>query len=132
MMKTVTATAMARKMASEWWPSRWRKASSGPYAEEDRPSAPRPTQAKKAISEMCRKRFGFRRSRGRPSRRFQSDMKGEAEVSPPGTAIGTKFQTFPGWPGNPVAREAQAAHGDWSPGESAKKPVHGAPPGLSL
>jgi hypothetical protein len=52
MTKTVAAIASARKNASPVCSPSWRKASSGPYADELRPSAPRPTHARNAMSEM--------------------------------------------------------------------------------
>src|SRR6267143_2594563 len=48
------------------WGPRALKASSGPYAEEERPSAPRPTQARKAISDTLWKTPGSWSSRFRP------------------------------------------------------------------
>src|SRR2546425_991319 len=68
MMRTVNAVAAARKTARYVCSPRFLNASSGPYAEDERPSAPRPTQARKAMSEMCRKRCGSCRSFGPPRR----------------------------------------------------------------
>src|SRR5438105_13838026 len=68
MIITVKAVASARKTASQvCWP-RFLNASCGPYADEESPSAPSPTQARNAISEMCRKSWGSPRSRGLPSK----------------------------------------------------------------
>src|SRR5256885_16195446 len=69
MMRTVNAVAAARKTARYVCSPRFLNASSGPYAKEERPSAPRPTQARKAISEMCRNRCGSCRSFGPPRRK---------------------------------------------------------------
>src|SRR3989337_2527808 len=58
MMKTVTTVAAATKRARTVCPPRARYASSGPYEEEEIPSAPSPTPAKKAIRETLWKSFG--------------------------------------------------------------------------
>src|SRR5450755_3472061 len=66
MMNTVAAVASA--MYSPRWvcaPSAL-NASSGPYAEEERPSAPRPTHAMNAASAMCCRLFWLNGSRGAP------------------------------------------------------------------
>src|SRR5512139_163965 len=68
MMKTVRTVAAATKSARTVCPPSARYASSGPYDEEEMPSAPSPTHAKKAIRETLWKIFGSRRSRGAPSR----------------------------------------------------------------
>ena len=68
MMKTVSTVAAATKSARTVCPPRARNASSGPYEEEEIPSAPSPTQAKKAMRETLWKIFGSKRSRGAPSR----------------------------------------------------------------
>src|SRR3954471_13170271 len=71
MISTVKAVAPARKTARYVCSPRFLNASSGPYAEEESPSAPRLTQARNATSEMCRKRCGSSRSFGPPrSSRF--------------------------------------------------------------
>src|SRR3989442_1198650 len=64
MMRTVNAVAAARKTARYVCSPRFLNASSGPYAEDERPSAPRPTQARKAMSERCGKRCGSCRASG--------------------------------------------------------------------
>ena len=51
MTPTVIAVIATRMIASERWLPSARNASSGPYAEEERPSAPRPTHARNATSE---------------------------------------------------------------------------------
>src|SRR5205823_3169360 len=68
MMRTVKPVASARKMARYWCSPRFLNASSGPYELEDRPSAPRPTQARKAASESVWKSCGSWMSFGPPSR----------------------------------------------------------------
>src|ERR1700674_453744 len=77
MMKTVKAIASASPIAKNWyWPSA-RNDSSGPYADEESPSAPSPTQARNAISEMWWYVFGSKTSRGAPKifrRRLASVM----------------------------------------------------------
>ena len=66
MMKAVTAVASAR------YRPRWacgpsaRKVSSGPYADEDRPSAPSPTHARKATSAIEWRVSAFIGSSGLP------------------------------------------------------------------
>src|SRR5215813_1497495 len=52
----------------EKWPSAL-NASSGPYDDDDRPSAPSPTQARNATSDIWWNTFGSRRSRARPNTR---------------------------------------------------------------
>src|SRR3990172_8251633 len=69
MTRTVITVAAATKRARTVCPPRARYASSGPYEEEEIPSAPSPTQAKKAISETLWKIFGSKRSRGAPRRK---------------------------------------------------------------
>src|SRR5215468_2709452 len=72
MMKTVAAVTI--DMYSPRWvcaPSA-RNASSGPYADEDSPSAPRPTQAKKAASAMCWRVDALRGSSGLPITRSRN------------------------------------------------------------
>src|SRR5437660_6211183 len=66
MMKTVAAVASARKNASPRCSSSARYASSGPYALEDRPSAPSPTHASSATSESLWKACGSLGSLGGP------------------------------------------------------------------
>src|SRR5688572_21316466 len=68
MTNTVSAVAAARNTARYHWPCRFLNASGGPYADEERPSAPRPTQARKATSAMRWNRPASPRSRGRPTR----------------------------------------------------------------
>src|SRR4030042_3812550 len=68
MTRTVLTGAAATKRASTVCPPRARYASSGPYEEEEIPSAPSPTQAKKATRETLWKIFGSKRSRGAPIR----------------------------------------------------------------
>src|SRR3990172_4418954 len=68
MTRTVITVAAATKRARTVCPPRARYASSGPYEEEEIPSAPSPTQAKKAMSETLWKIFGSNRSRGAPNR----------------------------------------------------------------
>ena len=68
MMKTVSTVAAATKRARTVCPPRARYASSGPYEEEEIPSAPSPTHAKKAMRETLWKIFGSKRSRGAPIR----------------------------------------------------------------
>jgi hypothetical protein len=50
------------------WPSAL-NASSGPYDDDDRPSAPSPTHARNATSDIWWNTFGSRRSRARPNKR---------------------------------------------------------------
>ena len=52
MMNTVIAMTAASATARYVCSWRFRNASSGPYADEESPSAPRPTQARNGISEM--------------------------------------------------------------------------------
>src|SRR3972149_11754997 len=68
MTRTVITVAAATKRARTVCPPRARYASSGPYEEEEIPSAPSPPQAKKAMRETLWKIFGSKRSRGGPSR----------------------------------------------------------------
>src|SRR5439155_17310940 len=68
MIRTVNAVAAARKTARYVCSPRFLNASSGPYADEYSPSAPSPTQATNAMSEMWRKRCGSCRSLGPPRR----------------------------------------------------------------
>src|SRR5919108_73404 len=67
MMRTVSPVASARKTPRYWCSPRFLNASSGPYADELSPSAPRPTQARNAASEMCWKSSGSWMSFGPPS-----------------------------------------------------------------
>ena len=53
MMNTVAAVAIAMNKPRWVCAPSARNASSGPYAEDDKPSAPKPTQARNAISAMC-------------------------------------------------------------------------------
>src|SRR5712692_11308013 len=66
MMRTVSAVRAARKTARYWCSPSALKASSGPYDDDDSPSAPSPTQARNAASEMCWKRCGSWMSLGPP------------------------------------------------------------------
>src|ERR1051326_2816398 len=68
MMNTVNAVAPASRIARYVCSPSWRYASSGPYAEEDNPSAPRPTQAKNAINDSLWARPESFTSRGRPNK----------------------------------------------------------------
>src|SRR5215471_21563734 len=70
MMKTVAAVISVRKTARyACEPTRSdRNASSGPSDEDDRPSAPRPTQARNATSETWWKIRGSSGSRAFPTR----------------------------------------------------------------
>src|SRR5438876_3637827 len=71
MTSTVSAVRRARKTARYWWSPRFLNASSGPYALEESPSAPRPTQARNAASERLWKSCGSSRFFGPPrSTRF--------------------------------------------------------------
>src|SRR3989339_604615 len=55
MIKIVSALPRATKMLKYRWPFKARNVSCGPYAEDESPSAPSPTQAKKAISDILLK-----------------------------------------------------------------------------
>src|SRR5438132_474358 len=66
MMITVSAVSAARKMARYWCSPSALNASSGPYADDDSPSAPRPTHARNAAREMLWKRCGSWMSFGPP------------------------------------------------------------------
>jgi hypothetical protein len=68
MMRTVPAIISARKTERYACDPRALNASSGPYAEEDNPSAPRPTQARKAARETAWKIRGSMGSRAFPTR----------------------------------------------------------------
>src|SRR3989304_3374669 len=58
MTKTVRAVRIASGMAGNVFPRRARNATSGPYADEESPSAPRPTQARNAASEILWNKAG--------------------------------------------------------------------------
>jgi len=68
MTKIVSTVPAATNSARTGCTPRVRNASSGPYDEEETPSAPSPTHAKKAIRETCWKIFGSKMSRGAPKR----------------------------------------------------------------
>src|SRR5258708_3721308 len=68
MMMTVKAVSSARKTARYWWSPRFLNASSGPYEEDESPSAPRPTQARNAASDSVWKSCGSWKSLGPPRR----------------------------------------------------------------
>src|SRR5215470_4230680 len=67
MISTVKAVASARKGASATNGPSALNDSSGPYDEDERPSAPSPTQARNATSDTWRKTPGSSTLRGRPT-----------------------------------------------------------------
>src|SRR5262245_746592 len=69
MIRTVPIIASARNTARPRCSPSWRKVSSGPYALDERPSAPRPTQARNAISDSLWKACGSSTSLGGPKTR---------------------------------------------------------------
>ena len=72
MMNTVTAVATARYSPKCWWTPSALNASSGPYADDDRPSAPSPTHARNATSASeCRVSL-FSGSSARPRTRSRT------------------------------------------------------------
>src|SRR4029077_13202656 len=86
MTSTVNAVASARPTARYVCGPTVRNASSGPYAEDDRPSAPRPTHASNAMSETLWKTFGWS-SRLLPSRtRFKRAFHGSLGSGRPAEA----------------------------------------------
>src|SRR6266404_5308055 len=66
MMNTVAAVASAMYKPSCVCTPRARNASSGPYAEDERPSAPNPTHARNAASAMCWRVLWLNGSSGAP------------------------------------------------------------------
>src|SRR6266550_641201 len=96
MISTVKAVAAARKTARYVCSPRFLNASSGPYADEESPSAPSPTQARNAISEMCRNRCGSCRSLGPPRRRRFNRCPGRGRSGCGGTAEGAGVLMRPG------------------------------------
>src|SRR5262245_17368576 len=93
MTQTVTAVSSARKIARYACEPRALNASSGPYAEEDRPSAPRPTQARNAARVTVWKIRGSMGSRAFPTR-ISLTLVGKAVGAPPARAGADYF--FPG------------------------------------
>src|SRR5512143_2023997 len=71
MTAIVTAVIATRTIASERWVPRARNASSGPYAEDESPSAPRPTHARNATRDTRWKMWGSLTSRGLPRRTWE-------------------------------------------------------------
>src|SRR5882672_10203146 len=82
MMKTVAAVAMARKNASPVCSPSARNVSSGPYADDDRPSAPSPTHASSATSESLWNASGSLMSLGGPKRKRRMRL-GMSRGGPP-------------------------------------------------
>src|SRR5438445_9959824 len=72
MMNTVAAVAIAMNKPRWVCAPSARNASSGPYADEDSPSAPRPTQARNAASAMCWRVLALNGSSGLPMTRCRS------------------------------------------------------------
>src|SRR4051794_16658171 len=67
MMNTVAPVAIARNTARYVFSPSALNASSGPYADDDRPSAPSPTHARNATSDMWWNTLGSRRFLPLPS-----------------------------------------------------------------
>src|SRR5579864_1401654 len=91
MMKTVAVVASARKKRRPVCSPSWRNSSSGPYADDDSPSAPSPTHASSAISESLWKACGSRTSFGGPKRK----RRRRPGIEPPESSRGGRsFQRF--------------------------------------
>src|SRR5262252_10392529 len=105
MITTVKAVARARKGASATWSPSALNDSSGPYDDDDSPSAPRPTQARNATSDKWWKTPGSSTLRGLPTshrrtrlRRGEGSMGGSGDGSALLGSTGGPAGSSPGAP----------------------------------
>src|SRR5262249_29746961 len=89
MIKTVNPLPRARKTASSLWAPSALKPSSGPYDEEESPSAPSPTQASKATSDTWWNTPGSVTLRGRPTSQRRTRRRSRGSSTGVGIGVGS-------------------------------------------
>src|SRR5262245_26387883 len=94
MMKIVPAVAAARNTASEVWPPSARNVSSGPYALDESPSAPRPTHASNAMSEILWRTPGSLTSFGCPKTKRRTRSRQDMDIRVTHAAARCKARVF--------------------------------------